>query len=364
MKIRLLIVMTAIILFSAVRCGDSQDADTTIRVRGLADTVGFSYTEDQIKRVVAMSEALEADNLNKIHEEYESPWIAGVCPHDDHLLAGRVYVSLFQNFKARRCVIFGVAHKAKNWGVRDKLIFDSYDYWSGPYGPVTVSSLREEIIRRLPEDAYTVNDSWQAEEHSVEGIVPFLQHYVPGAEIVSILVPYMAWDRLDELSGILAEAIGDIIAEEKWRLGDDLGLIFSNDGDHYGDEDWGDKDYAEFGVDEEGYRKATQRDLDLIKLTLTGELHTSRLKLFSDTVLGDDVYSYKIRWCGRFSVPFGLNTLYYLAQKAQKTPVEGYLLRYDTSYGLGKMSIENIGLGTTAPNHIRHWVGYSAIGYR
>lgn len=335
-------------------------------IRSIKDSVGFSLTEKQIESVVNLSESLEKTALltNKQKSGSEN-WVAGICPHDDHLLAGRVYVHLFQNMRAKRYVIFGVAHKAWKWGVKDSLIFDSFDYWKGPYGPVKVSGLREKIINNLPEANFIVNDEWQSEEHSVEGIVPFIQYYTPDAEIVSILVPYMNWERVQSLSEQLSETLAKIIRQENWQLGEDIAFIFSNDGDHYGDSDWGGRNLAPFGADIKGYLKATAQDSSLIKNNLTGELTAEKLKNFCVRVWDDhDLKKYKIRWCGRFSIPFGLNTVRLLKNKMNIQPLIGYFLRYDNSHNLGKLPLENIGLGTTAPNHLRHWVGYTAIGYR
>jgi AmmeMemoRadiSam system protein B len=337
------------------------------QTRGFADTVGFSMTSDQIEHIINLSEKLEQDNIQANINSYQlnsgTKWIAGICPHDDHLLAGPVYVHLFQHLHARHIIIFGVAHKAWKWGIEDSLIFDSFKYWRGPYDKVNVSFLREEIISRLPAGDFIVNDDWQSEEHSVEGIIPFIQYYMRDAEIVSILVPYMNWDRIEKLSWDLAEVLSQVIQEKNLVLGKDIAFICSNDGDHYGDQDWGGKNLAPFGTDDAGYLKATQCDSNLIKTTLVGELQTKKLKKFTELVWGDDLRSYKITWCGRFSIPFGLSCVSHLMKLLNKASLNGYLLRYDNSYHLGKLPLENIGLGTTAPNTIRHWVGYCAIGY-
>ncbi len=336
----------------------------TSKIRGLKDTVGFSFNEKQIKAVIDLSEKLEQQSLEQNQMKYKNiRWIAGICPHDDHLLASRVYVHLFQNMNVKRYVIFGVAHKAANWGVQDSLIFDSYDYWRAPYAPIKVSTLRQEIMDLLPKQDFVLNDDWQSEEHSVEGIIPFIQHYRRDAEIVSILVPYMNWQRIEQLSEDLSEALAKIIQKYNWKLGEDIAFICSNDGDHYGDQDWGDRNLAPFGANEAGYLKATLQDSSLIKNNLTGELTAEKLMDFCHRVWGEnDLKEYKIRWCGRFSIPYGLNTVRILMEKLTHPFLNGYFLRYDNSYNLGKLPLD-IGIGTTAPNNIRHWVGYSAIGY-
>ncbi|MDZ7401480.1 MAG: AmmeMemoRadiSam system protein B [candidate division KSB1 bacterium] len=342
----------------------SQAVPKGARVRALKDTIGFCYTQEQIQAVVELAEKLEHEQLALLRARFQPrPWVAGICPHDDHLLAGRVYVHLFQNMKAKRYVIFGVAHKAAQWGVQDSLIFDDFDYWRSANGIMKISDLRQEIIELLPKEIFVINNEWQSEEHSVEGILPFIQYYQPEAEIVSILVPYMNWPRIELLSQYLSKALVTIIKKHGWRLGVDIAFICSNDGDHYGDQDWGGRNLAPFGVDEAGYLKATQQDSSLIRNNLTGKLTSEKLQHFCQRVWGEnDLRDYKIRWCGRFAIPFGLNTVRKLIEQLDHAPLHGYLLRYDTSYRLGKLPLE-IGIGTTAPYNIHHWVGYSAIGY-
>lgn len=340
----------------------------TTKLRGLADTVGFAMTPEQIWTVVTFSELQEKNQLLVNREAFyanaENPWLAAICPHDDHLLAGPVYVHVFQNLTAKRIVLMGVAHKAWRWQIENKLIFDDFSAWQGPLGPIPVASLRQDLKSRLPEKDYLVNNEFHSEEHSIEGILPFLQYYLPNTEIVPILVPYMHWSRIDSLSNRLAEALQAIIQEKNWIPGQDIAFIFSNDGAHYGDQDWGDKNYAPYGSDEAGYLKAIQRDSSLIGTTLAGPVTAARLEAFCQQVWGGaDLKSYKITWCGRFAIPFGLETVRKLTEKLQRAELIGTLLRYDTSYQLGKLPLD-IGLGTTAPFNIHHWVGYSAIGYR
>ncbi len=357
-----MVLMICLILFCNERQRQSIPAGASIRA--LKDTVGFSFQPHQIQAVAALAEQLEREEL-LVHQSqfHHRPWIAGICPHDDHLLAGRVYIHLFQNMRARRYVIFGVAHKAAQWGAHDVLIFDGFDYWRSAYGLVKISPLRKEIIDLLPKETFVIQNDWQSEEHSVEGIVPFIQHYCRDAEIVSILVPYMNWERIELLSQYLAEALATIIRRHGWRLGEDIAFICSNDGDHYGDQDWDGRNLAPFGADEAGYLKATQQDSSLIRDNLTGEVTAEQLRDFCQRVWGEnDLKAYKIRWCGRFAIPFGLNTVRRLMARLDHGPLQGYLLRYDTSYRLGKLPL-NVGIGTTAPFNIHHWVGYSAIGY-
>jgi AmmeMemoRadiSam system protein B len=333
----------------------------TDTIRGLTDTVGFSTTADMIEAVVSKSEELES--LSEFRKG-KQPWIAGISPHDDHLYAGRVYVHLFRNIKAKRIVLFGVAHKAWRWEVEDLLIFDGFHSWKGPYGPVNISTLRETVMHRLSEDDYLISDEYHSEEHSLEGLIPFLQYYNRDAEIVPILVPYMEWERMDSLAESLSQVLSRIIKKNRWVLGEDIAFVISNDCVHYGDEDWGGKNYADFGVGEAGYQEALEREMELIHDHLIGPIQPVKLrKLLYLLVNDEDVYQYQIPWCGRFSVPFGLTFLFHLTKDLKRDPLEGHYLRYGTSVDPGKLDLPDIGLGLTAPANLRHWVGYVAVGY-
>jgi predicted class III extradiol MEMO1 family dioxygenase len=184
-------------------------------------------------------------------------------------------------------------------------------------------------------------------------------------EIVSILVPYMKWDRLVKLSKELARVMATIVSKNNWVLGGDIAFLASCDCVHYGDEGWGKTYYCPFGSSRSGYEKAVEQEHDLIDKHLVGNLDAEKVYgLFTRLVDQDDVKTYKITWCGRFSVPFGLVFLDQLMKDLKHEPLVGKFLRYGTSVSLGKLPIEQFGMGQTAPSNLHHWVGYVAIGYR
>jgi len=80
-----------------------------------------------------------------------------------------------------------------------------------------------------------------------------------------------------------------------------------------------------------------------------------------------EVRSYKLPWCGRFSVPFGLEMLRDLADKTGLEPPEGHFLRYATILSEPQLPVSQdtleAGLGTTAPSNLHHWVGYATVGF-
>jgi len=338
--------------------------------RGQMDVVGFVTTAAQMDSVRAQSEALASSRREELRNlrgwTDDAPLLAAVCPHDDYYYAGRLYALVAPHVSAKTVVIFGVFHKARVFGSRDQLVFDSYRTWRGPYGPVKVSPVREALIERLPQSDIVVDNDAQMVEHSVEAIVPWLQAYNRDVEIVSILVPYMDWSTMDRMASELAVALTAVMRENGWSLGRDVALIASTDATHYGDAGWGGSNYADFGTDSEGHRKVVRRDIDLAENHLCGQVERTRLEEFLyKCVDRDDVTKYKITWCGRFSVPFGLDVASRVCEALESRALEGTLLDYGTSVSEASLDLENLkGLGTTAPNNFHHFVGYAAIGYR
>jgi hypothetical protein len=202
-------------------------------------------------------------------------------------------------------------------------------------------------------------------EHSLEGIVPFLQARNREVTIVPVLVPYLDWEQLDRLSSELADALAAALQRRGWELGRDLALVISSDAVHYG----GDFDHAPFGTDAAAYLRAVERDRSLAQSHLEGPLRAEALrKLLHTLVDPDDVRSYRLPWCGRFSVPFGLETLRKTAAQLGRPAPVGTLLRYGTSLSEAALPVSQearlAGLGYTAPSNFHHWVGYASVGYR
>ena len=349
---------------------DQAGLKSTATERGQMDTVGFVTTAEQMDAVLKQCRQLAGPQHQTILDKYDwqedTPFIAAVCPHDDYYYAGRLYGLVMPHIKAKRVIIFGVFHKARYFETRERLVFGSFEKWHGPYGAVKVSPLRDEILKRLPGIDYMIDNNAQIVEHSVEAIVPFLQAYNRKVEIISILVPYMRWKSLDRISDDLAQAISSLMREKGWKLGEDICLISSADAIHYGDAGWGGADFAEFGTDTTGYRLAVERDLALAADNLCGPVERDKLKNFLYSCVDPgDVTRYKITWCGRFSIPFGLGVAFRLAAILESRTLTGYLLDYGTSVSEASLEVEGLGgLGPTAPNNFHHFVGYPAIGYR
>jgi AmmeMemoRadiSam system protein B len=364
---KLVFPISAILLLTALFSACTQDKNSPATpnsgIRGLVDTVGFAHLPRQMDSIMARIAGTYGDTAVNCGKE-DFYWKAAVSPHDDYTYAGKQYADVLKCVKARTIILFGVAHKAKKLGLENKIIFGTCRQWKAPYGMVKVSPLRDEIRDALPDSLYIISDKMMNMEHSLEAEIPFLQYYRRDIEIIPILVPYISYERMREAAGPLAEAILMVTRKENLSWGKDFAMVISTDAVHYGDEGWGGKNFARFGTDEKGTRKAVAYEYEIINHCLTGKINPEKIKLFTRyTVRKEDFRQYKWTWCGRYSVPFGLLTAYEL-QKEMGGFLTGRLLGYANSIDHEPIKVSDLGMGITAPANPRHWVGYAAIGYR
>ena len=328
-------------------------------VRGQQDAVGFASRSDQMARVWELAAAPPApESLG----EPPSPGVAGViCPHDDYLFAGRVDRKVLPLVTARTVVLIGVFHKYRRFGTHDVLVFDSYRAWRTPDGEARVSPLREELLRRLAGDDAVQDNAAHDSEHSLEALLFWLKHVRPDVEFVPVLVPAMGFDRMQALAGHVGAALADAMSTRGWRLGRDVSVVISSDAVHYGD-DFKFTPFGEGGVD--AYVKATEQDRRLIAGPLAGPVTTLKTEQFFTTCVNPQQPSeYRLTWCGRFSIPFGLLLLERAtAALGLPTPV-GHPLAYGTSIGTPELPVKDLGMGATAPANLYHFVGYPAVAY-
>jgi len=345
-------------------------ATPALKRRGLADTTGFAHVERQIEAVVQRIAAQDGAKLERILRDRNvvpgDRWRMAIAPHDDYAYAGYMYPLVLRNVAARVVVIFGVAHRARQLGLEDELVFDSFTHWRGPYGDIAVSPLRERIIAGLSGRSYRVSDEMHAIEHSVEAKLPFLQHYNRALALVPILVPAMSFARMNELASELAGVIARIMQDDRKSWGSDIALVSSTDAVHYGDEGWGGRNFARYGVDAGGYASALAHERQIIDDCFRGDLRPDRIESFTRYTLADhDHREYKWTWCGRYSVPVGLLTAWHLQQSLRAPPLTGTCLGYTTSLEDQRIAVDDLdGMGVTAPATLRHWVGYAAVGFR
>lgn len=346
----------------------SQDlTKKAIKVRHITDSIGYSNSAEKIEAFLKKVNEKQGNDLAKVRKNTSinenSSWKVAISPHDDYSYVGYLYPAIFENISSPLVLIFGVCHKAKQFGLENKIIFDSFNSWCAPYGNLAISSLREMLQEKLPKEFYVINDSVQQIEHSVEALIPLLQYYNKNVKIVSILVPYMSFDKMKEISKFLTSTILKYLQKNKLEWGKDFSILISNDAVHYGDEDWGGKNYCRFGTDSAGYKKAINFDKEIIRHCFEGNISLNNIQKFINyTVQEEDFREYKWTWCGRYSIPFGLLTAYQL-QELLKIKLINTFIGYSTSIEHPPLKLSDA-IGTTAPANLHHWVAYAAIGWK
>jgi AmmeMemoRadiSam system protein B len=360
--------------------GCSERADLPL-VRTPVDSVGYATVPAQLEAVIAFADSAERDRFAAADcapgIQDGGRMVGAIFPHDDYLYAGQVYYHVVRRIDVPLLVLIGVSHSARRRDIQDKLIFDDFDAWNGPYGPVPVAPFRDAVISALPKDMVLVSNEVHAEEHSLEAIIPFLQFPYhadggygdgrppgDGPVILPILVTRFRGRSFEAAADTLAAVLHEVFAARDLRLGRDVALLVSADCVHYGDDAWGGRNYAPFGVDSAGYVEGMRQDRDIIRASLTGPLSAAGIDLFRRTVERDDFqWPYKVTWCGVYSIPFGLRVLLSLSELSGRPVPEGALLRYGTSLDTDMRAADGGGLGVTNISTLRHWVGYAAIGY-
>lgn len=348
-----------LMLFAMAGCSGLEKRDV---VRQPVDTVGFATKQYQIDSVMNRIMSLQGEKFAK------APYVPycrlAICPHDDYSYVGWLYPATLRNIGAKTLIIFGVAHKAKRFGLEDVLVFDTFTHWHGVFGKIPVSWLRDKIFSDMPEDMVIRHDSMHVVEHSIESMLPFLQYFNRDIQIVPILVPCMSYERMAEVAKSLAVALQKVFQEHKLSWGPDVAILVTTDAVHYGDEDWGGKSYAPFGADSAGYKKAIDMEHEIFNSTLYGNLSQSKIHSFYGyTVDASNHREYKWTWCGRYSVPFALLTAVELNGLVKGPELTGLPIGYATSIDHQPLSLSDLGMGQTAPANIRHWVGYAAVVY-
>jgi AmmeMemoRadiSam system protein B len=338
-------------------------------LRGLVDTIGFPHTAKQMDFIADYCESVEKDatlaNNKKYNVLENTPFIFGICPHDDYTLAARTAVHIQRRIHAKTVILIGNAHWSEAFGIRDKLIFGDFKFWRGPYGKVKISPLRKEIIANLPKDDYVVNRTVIETEHSLEALVPFLQYFNRQVEIIPILVPFTHWDKMNKLAVDLANTVKKIIQDNHLTLGKDVVILCSSDGMHYGDYGWSYYDYHPFGCNAEGYKKAMGYDAELVTRFLTGKITLEKdHQLYDHLIDEQNISNYKVTWCGRFSITLATNFAIRLLNKVEHRNLTGYFLRHSSSLNDAWVPVRKLHMGITGDVNLHHFVTYFAVGFK
>ena len=332
---------------------------STDELRGQQDGVGFAQTAAQMKATWEASVAPPAPESFGEALPAGLPIAAILAPHDDYVYAARVYRQVVPMVTARTVVLIGVFHGWRKFGARDQLVFDVKRPWRAPDGPIAPSPLRDDLLAALPKEDFVVSAAMHDGEHSLEALAYWLRHRRADLEIVPVIVPAAPWERMKELGDRLGAALAASMKKRGLALGKDVALVVSSDAIHYGP-DFRYTPYGDGG--DEAYRKACDKDRLLLTHPLSGTLSIQKAHgFFSTCVDPKDPGTYRLTWCGRFSVPLGMLTLESLARNLGLPSPKGFPLAYATSLSAPVLKIE--GLGVTAPATPSHFVGYPAVAW-
>jgi AmmeMemoRadiSam system protein B len=326
-------------------------------VRPVRDDIGYCWQSDRFDLFV------EWLDENCPDEKFKSEnLIAGISPHDDYLYAGKVYYPLYKLINAKEVVIFGVTHGTVRKEINDPkniLIFDEFEKWKGPYSDAAISPLREIIKQKLESEYYMVSNKAHSLEHSIEGLIPFLQHYNRDVKITPIMVTAMSFEKMDSLSDELANIISEYVKENNLKLGKDIFFLFSNDANHYGE----DFDNHPYGLNEEAHNVAVANDKRIADQIFNGTVTKNRIQKLSDELWSEAGIKQDCPlWCGRYSVVFGLFTVSKVVNENGKK-LSGKVLRYSDTWTGGVLPVKGTSMGITAPYSLKHWVGFLSAGF-
>jgi AmmeMemoRadiSam system protein B len=370
MRVVKIIITPVIFICFIVSCSSKKD---TVQ-RNQVDTIGFAQYSRQMDSIMAR---IIRSNLQPgdIRLPYDTSYLTNtrkmnpdtalgvICPHDDYSYAGPLYESVLSTIHSPLVILIGVAHKARTMGIEDRIVFGNPIPWNAPYGRVEISSLQEKMLEQLDTSCYLISDSLIRVEHSLEALVPFLQYHRRDLTILPILVSAMSFERIEAIAAGLANSVSTVMEKEGLKWGTGYSIAVSSDAVHYGDDGWGGKDFAAFGSGIDGYTKASAKENFLLDSCLSGIMNRSKIRTFSNTTLQQtDFREYAWTWCGRYSVPFGLELMLQLAEK-QNIPLEGKRIGYMSSIDHVRIPVEDLGMGLTAPASLRHWVGYPGVIY-
>jgi AmmeMemoRadiSam system protein B len=332
---------------------------STDSLRGQQDAVGFASTAEQMAKVWALAEAPPApEGFGPL----PGPGVVGaILPHDDYLFAGRVYRRMVPLITARTVVLVGVFHKYRRFGAQDQVILEDYPAWRSPDGPIAVSPLRDELRVLLPPSDFALSPASHDSEHSLEAIAYWLRHQRPDLEILPILVPAASFSRFQALAAHLGSTLAVLMKRRGLGLGKDLAIVISSDGVHYGG-DFRHTPFGEGGV--EAYQKAMEQDRALLKGPLSGPLSADKARtFFAACVNPEKPDEYRLPWCGRFSIPFGMLLLEATVKGLGQPLPTGVPVAFGSSVDTPELPVKALGMGATAPANLYHFVSYPGVAF-
>lgn len=147
--------------------------------------------------------------------------IAAILPHAGYIYSGDVVGEVIADMEVpERVVLLGPNHHG--WG--EQVAVSAADAWATPLGTIPLATdLRVHLLNEVSQ--LTLDDRPHAQEHSLEVLLPFLQHVQPQLNIVPIALKQLDLAESLALGESLAQAIGN------WHQ--PVLLIASSDMNHF-----------------------------------------------------------------------------------------------------------------------------------
>lgn len=330
---------------------------STDDVRGQLDTTGYASTAEAMAKVWDL--AAQGPQPAPLAPPPAPGILGAIGPHDDYVYAARVDRQLYPLITAKIVLVVGVLHRYKRLAAHDQMIFDRYRAWRTPDGALAISALRDELIANLPRSEVARDNLAHDLEHSVEPIAYFLKHARRDVELVPVLIPAASPAKLAAMADHLAAALASTMKRKHLALGRDVAIVISSDGTHYGD----DFTYAPFGAGGvDAFQKAAAQERALVADALEGPVSADKTQRFINAVVDPrNPDAYRMSWCGRFSVPFGLRLIGETAKRLGLATPRGIALAIGASVDTPALKVP--GTGATAPANLYHFVFHPAVAF-
>jgi len=128
---------------------------------------------------------------------------AVVLPHAGYGYSGDVAGAVISRIRVpQQVILLGPNHHGKG----EQMAVSAVDAWATPLGNVAVAEdLRAHLLAEIPQLA--LDNSAHQQEHSLEVLLPFLQHVQPQLEIVPIALKYPGFTQLCDLGAAIARTL-------------------------------------------------------------------------------------------------------------------------------------------------------------
>ncbi|MEI6574693.1 MAG: AmmeMemoRadiSam system protein B [Bacteroidota bacterium] len=337
-------------------------------IRKWTDTCHFvkhSWEIDSFIRHIETSQLSKYKNAKAISSGTgRNMWGVVICPHDSYKEVGYLYPALLSGVTAKHLLLIGAYETRSQEVPEGKLIFESFQKWDTPLGPIDASDLRTDLLKTLPDSLYVINNTVMQASSVFDALLPLIQYYGKNRDIIPILVPAFSLGKMQITAKQLSNALDSILKSRGWLLGKDFAIIIASNAVGYGTAELSGNPFQPYGTDSSAKQMAINKDYDLnITYLLNSPITPFRVNGLG-MALGkkEDYHHFSWPWDGRFPMALGLYTGYFLRKK-NNIELRGYQLGYETNF---KQAAGNPGPEKTCvpiPD-LKKWNGYNAIGFR